>query len=129
MDIDQERSEWDRKMEDSMNLYCNKCQSQFRFEKFNNFLSSNIYCCCCYRLKAPINHNKIKYTDSDRSTCCEVCRKVKINNLGTCDNPEKFLCNYCPDDVSLRFMKHNFNSLSEVHDFYSTQQNAPMKIN
>ena len=122
MDFKQERTEWNRQIEDSMKLYCDKCQSEFGFEKFNNFLSLSMDYCCCFQLKDPNNHyhNLVNtYQGIDTSQCCKVCRKVKIKNLNYCGIQDKRLCHFhCEEEISLHFMKRSFNSLSEVHDFY-----------
>ena len=101
--------------ENSLKLYCNKCQIQYNIDKFNH--SDNIpYICCCFQLK---DTNHIQHY-SDRSQCCQVCANVEIINQGLCNIPgykSILSCNLCSEDIKLYFMNTICPSLSNAHDY------------
>ena len=103
--------------EDSMQLFCDECQIDHKmFDKFNQYMGL-YFCCCCYYLKDPINH-RVEYEKHSRLKCCAVCRDVSIYNSQTYRIVKESICNFCLCNVSIRFMKQEFSSLSKAHDHF-----------
>ena len=122
-EMQNKRTPANEKKENSIKLYCNKCQVVFKFDQFNHYDNKLDKCiCCCFQLK-DVKH---KQHYRDRSECCQVCAKVVIINEGFPKyyNNTLLSCNYCSDDIKIFYMDQKFPSLSFAHDYFFTSNNS-----